>query len=153
MKLSWIVKKFNINKQIIEDCDVLKYREEIIKKLKKKCKNKEEFSEKLCHEFRWQYWSRAEYELIIQITDDNRIILIPWVGCHEPEKVEIDVTNDKSFDWRGFAEHHIDNQIFQNRAKIDIFDQLTYKNQFKKLVDYCWYTRLRYERDNLKFHD
>jgi predicted dehydrogenase len=35
-------------------------------------------------------------------------------------------------------------------AKIDIFDQLQWK--WNEFIDYLWYTRLRYERDNPKFH-
>ena len=42
--LTWKVKNFDMNSQLIRDYDVLKYREEDIKKLKKKCANKQEFS-------------------------------------------------------------------------------------------------------------
>lgn len=150
-KLSWKVKNFDCNRDVIEDYDVLKYREDFIKKLKKKCATKEEFSEELRREFQWQYWSRCEYELIIEVTKDERVLLKPWAGCRDEEKATIDVTEDTSFDWKGFAEKHIRQQIFKNEAKIDIFDQVTYGDQFEKLVDYCWYTRLKYERSNSKF--
>lgn len=69
------------------------------------------------------------------------------------EEATIDITDDASFDWRGFAEFHIDKQIYKDEAKIDIFDQLTYVNQFEKLVTYLWTTRLKYERDHPKFHE
>lgn len=150
-QLSWIVKNFNCNAQKIEDYDVLKYREEQIKKLKKQSATKEEFAKKLRSEFQWQYLSRSEYEVVIEIDSNNRIWLNPWVGCHNPETVRIDVTDDQSFDWQSFANEHIGKQIYKNRAKIDIFDQLTFANRFEKLVDYCWYTRLKYERYNPKF--
>lgn len=148
--LSWKVKNYDCNRRVIEDYDVLKHYEDFIKKNKKKCATKEEFAEKLRREFQWRYWSRAEYELIIRLTEDSRIILLPWCGCRDPESVSIDVTNDASFDWKGFAKHHVDKR-YGNEEKIDIFDQLTYANQFAKLVDYCWYTRLKYERKNSKF--
>lgn len=144
------VKEFNFNKQAIEDVDVLKYREEQIKKLKKKCANKEEFAKKLESEFRWQYWSRSEYELIIEITEDNRVLLKPWVGCRDIEKATIDVSDDTGFDWRGFAKEHISKQIYKNKAKVDIFDQICYGNRFEYLVDYLWTTRFKYERKNSK---
>ena len=150
--MHWVVKIFNMNKQCIEDYDVLKYREEQIKKFKKMCDTKEEFAEKLRREFQWQYWSRSEYELIIVKENDGSVWLIPWVGCSDPDNVKINVTNDDTFDWVGFADEHIDKQIYGNRAKIDIFDQITYKDQFNKLVDYCWYTRQKYQRDHEKFH-
>ena len=149
--LSWKVKNYDVNRDVIEDYDILDYREDFIKKLKKKCKTKEEFSKELHSEFLWQYWSRAEYELIIQLTDDGRVILLPWCGSRNPEDVAIDVTEDTSFDWKGFAAEHIRQQIFKNEAKIDVFDQVTYGDQFEKLVDYCWHTRLKYERKDPKF--
>lgn len=149
--LSWKVKNFDINKQAIVDYDILKYREDQIKKFKKQSATKEEFAEKLRREFQYIYWSRSEYELVVSIDENDRVWLTPWVGCSEPEKVKIDVTDDESFDWRGFAEVHIKKQIYDNRAKVDIFDQLMFTDQFEKLVDYLWYTRLKYERKNPKF--
>ena len=149
--MRWEVVYFDINDQIIQKYNVLKYMEDDIKKMKKKTSTKEEFAEKLRREFQYHFWSRAEWELIIETTNDNRVFLKPWVGCREPEKVRIDVTDDDTFDWRGFAEYHIDKQTYKNSAKIDIYDQLTYGDEFEKLFDYCWYTRLKYERKNPKF--
>lgn len=149
--LSWKVKNYDVNRNVIEDYDILDYREDFIKKLKKKCATKEEFAEQLRREFQWQYWSRCEYELIIRLTEDGRVILLPWCGSRNPEDVAIDVTEDTSFDWKGFAIQHINKQIFKNEAKIDIFDQVTYGDQFEKLIDYCWYTKLKYERRDPKF--
>ena len=146
--LTWKVKNFDMNSQLIRDYDVLKYMEDSIKKLKKKCANKQEFSEELETKFKWQYWSRTEYELIIEIVD-KRVILIPWCGCREPMKVAIDVTDDTTFSWYDFADTHIDRQLYRDRAKIYVWDQLHWK--WDELVDYCWYTRLPYERKHPKF--
>ena len=148
--LSWKVKNYFTGTNNVWDYDVLQYREDQIKKFKKKCDTKEEFADTMESEMRWQYWSRAEYEVIIEIDDNNRIYLKPWVGCKDPEGVKIDVTDDTGFDWRGFAAEHIGRQIYKNAAKIDIFDQLQWK--WDEFIDYCWYTRLRYERDNQKFY-
>lgn len=148
--LSWKVKCFDINGQVIEDYDVLKYEEDFIKKFKKKCATKEEFSYGLHREFLCRYWSRCEYELIIEITDDERVLLKPWIGCRNEEKATIDVTDDANFDWKNFAKEHIKKQIYKNEAKIDIFNQLEW--QWEGFIDYCWYTRLKWERDNPKFY-
>lgn len=148
--LSWKVKCFDCNRQVIKDYDVLKYREKDIRKFKKKCETKEEFAEKLRREFQWQMWSRCEYELIIETTEDNRVLLKPWVGCRDEEAATIDVTNDQTFDWKGFAEHHIGKQIYKNEAKIDCYDQIMWT--WPSIADYCWYTRLKYQRDNPNFH-
>lgn len=149
--LSWLVTNFDCNKQVIEYYDILKYHEDEIKKMKKKCNTKEEFAEALQREMAYRYWSRAEYELIIRLTDNGRVILRPWCGCRNEDEAEIDVTDREDFDWRGLAEEHI-NKSRYDEAKIDIYDQLIYGNQFEKLVDYCWHTRLKYERDDPKFH-
>lgn len=142
--MSWLVKRFDTNHQVIYNYDVLKYREDDIKKMKKKCATKEEFAEALKREMMYYFWSKAEHELIIEITEDNRIFLNPWVGCREPEKARIDVTDDKDFDWRGFAEEHIKRQIYDNRTKIDVYDQLQY--QWDTFVNYCWNYRHKWQR-------
>ena len=142
------VKYYDCNANLIRDLNVLKHYEDFIKKQKKKCVSKAEFSKALEHEFRWRFWSRSEYELIIEVIDD-RVLLSPWSGCREPIKVAIDVTDDSSFDWRAFADYHIDKQLYSDKAKFCIFNQLQWR--WDELIDYCWYTRLPYERKNPKF--
>jgi hypothetical protein len=146
--LVWNVKRYDCNADIIRDYNVLKYAEDFIKKQKKKCADKEEFAEALKRELMYRFWSKAEHELIIEVVID-RVILSPWCGCREPALVAIDVTSDTSFDWRLFAEYHIGRQCYSSKAKIDVWDQLAIR--FDELVDYCWYTRLPYERKNKKF--
>lgn len=149
--LSWKVKYFNCNRQVIEDYDILEHRQDFIKKLKKNCETKEIFADALRSEMMWRFWSKSEWELIIETTDDNRVLLKPWVGFYDSEKTIVDVTDDTTFDWRGFATLHIGKQGYKNRAKIDVYNQLMYGNQFEQLVDYCWYMRLKYERKHPKF--
>ena len=148
--LTWPVMYYSCNANKIEYYDILKCREEFIKKLKKKCTTKEEFAERMRTEFMRRFLSKCEWELIVEIDENNRVWLYPWAGCREPEKVCIDVTDREDFDWKGFAELHVGKQIYKNRAKIDVFDQL--KWQWTELIDYCWCTRLKYERDHPKFH-
>jgi hypothetical protein len=137
-KLKWLVYRFNVNFQKVETYNVLggKYFLEEIKKIMKKCRDKDrsEFSEALRREMMYHFWGRCEWELIIEITEANRIFLIPWAGCSEPDEVKIDVTDDISFDWRGFAEQHIAQQRYKTKAKIDVFDQLNYR--WEEYVDY-----------------
>jgi len=151
MALSWFVMYFDINAQGVKPYDILKYREEYIKKLKKKCQTKEEFAERLKGEMMRSFWSKCEWELIVKIGEEGRVWLIPWVGCRYPELAKVDVTDFHGFDWKGFAEFHIAKQGCRGEAKIDVYDQLTYRDQFTKFVDYCWHTRLKYERYNPKF--
>ncbi len=142
--LTWKVKNYLINSNKIWDYDVLEYREGQIKKLKKKWPTKEDFAEAMRSEMMWQYWCRAEYEVIIEIDDNNRIWLKPWVGCRNPDEVKIDVTDDESFDWRSFANEHIGKQIYKNEAKIDIYDQLQWK--WEEFIDYVWNYHHKYQR-------
>ena len=147
--ITWKVKYFDCNEQLIKDYDVLKNNESQIRNLKKKCLEKIEFAKELRREFMYHYWSKCEWEMIIKITDDNKIVLTPWAGCRDEDKASIDVTDDNSFDWRRFAEYHIGNQVFKNRAKIDVYDQLMWR--WDELVSYLWTTKLPYERRNSKF--
>lgn len=141
---SWLVKNFDINRQVIEDYDVLKYHEDEIKKIKKKCNSKEEFDQNLKSEMMYRYWSRAEYELVIKQTEYGSILLSPWCGCRDEEKATIDVTDDTSFDWKGFAAEHIGKQIYDNEAKIDIYNQLMW--QWDDFVDYVWNYHHKWQR-------
>lgn len=140
LPFSWKVLHHNCNTDKIEEYDVLKYKEDFIKKLKKECgSNKEQFAEKLDREMMWQYWSRAEYELIL-INCNGKLFLEPWCGSRNPEEVRVDVSDDDF--WRGFALNY--NNWWDDRAKIDIYDQLKFR--WDEFVDFCWNTKLPYER-------
>ena len=141
---SWIVKIFDCNAQKIKDYDILKYREDDIKKLKKKYTTKEEFAEALRRECMYRFWSKAEWELIIECIEDSRVILRPWCGCYNPDEVKIDVTDDTSFDWQGFAAEHIRKQIVKNKAKIDAWDQIKYR--WDEFVEYVWEYHHKWQR-------
>lgn len=146
--LTWKVKNYLVSTDKIWDYDVLSYREDQIKKLKKKCSTKEEFAEAMKLEMMSQYWSRCEYEVIIEVDENNHIWLSPWVGCQNPENVKIDVTDDDNFDWKGFANEHIGKQIYKNEAKIDIYDQLQWK--WDEFIDYVWNYRHKYQRKKVE---
>lgn len=137
----WLVTNFDCNKQKIEKYNLLRYREEDIKKLKKKYSTKEEFEKEFRARCMSRFWSRAEYEVIIFVEDD-RVYLKPWVGCRD-DYYKIDVTDETDFDWKGFAEKHI-NQKYGNEAKIDVWDQLEYR--WDDFVDYVWSYHHKWQR-------
>lgn len=146
--MTWLVKYFDMNAQKIVNHNVLKYRENQIKQLKKQYTSKAGFGEALRHEFMYSYWSKAEWELIIELTEDNHILLKPWCGCRDEniESATIDVTDDESFDWKGFSEEHINKQIYKNKAKVSVYDQLVF--QWDEFVSYCWNYHHKYQRRN-----
>lgn len=148
-KLSWKVKVFDCNAQRIKDYDILKgHYKDFVKDLKKKCSNREEFSKAMDREMMWMFWSRCEWELIIELDENNHIWLNPWVGCREPESVRIDVTEDTGFDWRGFISTLY---LHNNCDKIDVYSQLKYR--WDTFITYLWTTRQKYERWQPKFEE
>ena len=137
-KLEWNVFYYNINRNKITNYNIFRHSgfNKYVKKAFEKCKTKEEFAETLRIELTYYFWSKAEWELVIELNEDNHIFLIPWCGCRSPEEVKIDVTNDTSFDWRGFAKKHIERQIYKNEAKIDVYDQIEYV--WDNFLEYVW---------------
>ena len=135
--MEWNVYIYNINKDIIELYNIFEHWSfvEYVKKHIKKYKNKDEFTEKLRSELRYYFWSKCEWELIIEITDDSNIFLSAWIG-RQQDRAIIDVTDDTTFDWKGFAEKHISKQIYNNKAKIDVFDQVMWR--WNEFVDFVW---------------
>lgn len=141
---SWKAYLFDVNSDKLVEHDVLKYREKLVKELKKKCSTKEEFIDKLMRDFMWQYWSRTEYEMLIYIEND-RVFVQPWVGCREPKDYRVDVTDYSNFDWTKFAELMLYNKGYKTGiAKIDVYDQLRFK--FDELADFCWEYKHKYQR-------
>ena len=135
--MEWNVYNYNCNKNKIEKYNILNHWY-FVKDIAK-IKDKDEFAEKLKSKLMYYFWSKCEWELVIEITEDNRIFLNPWVGCRNPEEVRIDVTDETNFDWRSFAEIHISKQVYKNEAKIDVFDQVMMN--WDKFVDYVWANR------------
>ena len=131
-----MVKNYETNSNVIKDYDVLKYREEFIKKLKKKKPDKAEFAKEMRSEMMYHYWSRTEYELIMKVTENGSIILSPWMGQRNSKEAEIDVTDNPDFDWKGFAAEFYKKKGHKGEVKIDIWDQINYR--LDDFVDYCW---------------
>lgn len=136
--MEWKVWYYNINQKEIVQYDIFAHSSfnKYFKKAFKKCKTKEEFADALRGELRYYYWSKAEWEIILERDEEGNISLVPWCGCSDPEQARLHVTNDDVFDWAGFAELHINRQIYHNCAKIDIFDQIDYV--WDEFVNYCW---------------
>lgn len=143
MNLEWNVFYHDINRDKIITYNIFRHGsfDEYLKKAFKKCNTKEEFAETLKRELMYYFWSKAEWELIIEVTEDNRILLSPWCGCRDPESVKVDVTDDENFDWRGFAEKHIKRQIYKNKAKIDVYDQVEY--MWDDFLEIVWNSKRR----------
>lgn len=134
----WNVYNYNFNAHKIEKFNIFdhggfaKYFGKHIRTIK----NKAEFAEAVRKELFYYYGSKAEWELVVKLTEDNRVFLYPWCGSRNPEGEKIEVTNEMNFDWLGFAKYHIDNQVYKSEAKIDVFDQVRF--QFDEFVDYVW---------------
>ena len=136
--MEWNVYYYDINKNEIKVFNIFEHGTfvEFLQKAYKKHKNKEEFLDQVQRELRYYFWSKCQWELIVKITEDNRIHLYPWCGCRNPEEVKIDVTNDTNLDWRSFADVHTKRQIYGNSAKIDVYNQVVFN--WNLFVDYIW---------------
>ena len=125
--MKWTVKHYDYNIPAITDYDLFPYFEEFLLKLKKQKLTREEFAKEIKSELMYHYWSKCEYEIFIEKENDGRIYLLPHCGGREKDVAFLDVTDDTSFDWKGFAEMHIKMQIYGNKAKIDIWNQIEYR--------------------------
>lgn len=142
---SWKALLFDANSDKLVEYDVLKYRENFVKDLKKKCATKEEFIDKLFRDFMWQYWSRTEYEMILYI-ENGRVFVQPWIGRREPNECRVDITDRPDFDWPKFAEQILNIKGYKDgTAKIDVYDQLRFR--FDDLADFCWEYNHKYQRN------
>lgn len=137
MKLKWNVYRYSINRDKIEPFNIFEHYSfsEYVKHAMK-LKDKDEFIGRLKSELMYYFWSKSEWELIVEITEDNRVFLAPWCGCREPDRVKIDVTDDTTIDWKGFAGVHIARQRYKTKAKVDVFDQVMF--EWEKFVEYVW---------------
>lgn len=134
--MKWTVKHYDYNIPAITDYDLFPYFEEFLLKLKKQKLTREEFAKEIKSELMYHYWSKCEYEIFIEKENDGRIYLLPHCGGREKDVAFLYVTDDTSFDWKGFAEMHIKMQIYGNKAKIDIWNQIEYR--FDEFIEYCW---------------
>lgn len=94
-KMEWYVFYHDSNKQEIIKWNIFNhgfFTKEVNKLLKEKL-TKEEFSEKLRNKLMYYMWSRAEYEVVIT----------PWVGQAEDEKV--DIYDQVRMNWDRFANY------------------------------------------------
>ena len=139
--MKWMAYYYSINRDEIKEFNIFdhwRFKEDVQKLAKKRIK-KEDFKEKLRRELLYYFWSKCEWELVIEVAENNHIFLKPWCGCKEPDKVKVDVTNDNSFNWKGFAKKHISQQMFNNEAKIDVYDQVRYV--WEDFAEYVWKNR------------
>mgnify|MGYP003180072099 CR=1 FL=1 len=139
----WNVYNYNFNAHKIEKFNIFdhggfaKYFGKHIRTIK----NKAEFAEAVRKELFYYYGSKAEWELVVKLTEDNRVFLYPWCGSSNPDNEKIEVTNETNFDWLGFAKQHIGKQIYKNETKIDVSDQVRF--QFDEFIDYMWSCKAR----------
>ena len=138
--MHWEAMYFDINAKQFKPYNVLNYREDFVKTLKKKVSSKEEFAQKIKSEMMYYFWSKTEVEVILT-NKDGRIIMSPWVG---PEDITLDVTDREDFDWVDFFNKKTEHYINKTQIKIDIWDQINYK--FEEFIGYCWNFHHKWQR-------
>ena len=136
--MDWNVYYYNFNAGRIETFNIFKHGA-FVKYINEYCKDikdKSEFANAAKRELQYFFWSKSEWELIIKLTDDDRVFLYPWCGSKNPESEKIEVTDETNYNWLGFAQKHINQQIYGNEAKIDVYDQVMFI--WDRFVDYLW---------------
>ena len=125
--LEWYVYRYNMNSKKIEEFNIFRHIKlcEYLEKARKKYKTCEEFVEQMRKEFKFYFWSKSEYELIIEMAEDGFVYLYPWGGCKDPEECKLNVS--ESDDWYDFGDYHVSRQRYGHEAKIDIYDQVMWK--------------------------
>lgn len=81
--MEWNVFYHDINKRQIRTWNIFnhdRFRRDVEKHLKE-CTSKEEFAEKLRSELFYNFWCKAEYEVLIS----------PWVGGSRCEEIKVDI--------------------------------------------------------------
>lgn len=136
-KYEWLVLNYNETSGLFEAYNILEYRQDFIKKLKKKYPDFDEFKERLRQDMFYHYCSKSEFEMIIELREGDQVFIRPWVGLSKSGSAEINITYNKMLDWVSFAKHHIEKQIFGDRAKVDIFNQIDWR--LDELARYCFY--------------
>lgn len=147
---SWIVMNESFRRNcIIEEYNVLEYYEDFVKKLKKKCETREEFADKLRREMAYSFWGKCEYEVIMQRTEDNRIILYPWILGHKnKEDFTVDVTDQNNFDWNEFYDYLNEKRWADKDGsiKVDVYEQILF--EWPQFLDYVINYRHKYQRED-----
>lgn len=138
--MHWLAMYYDVNAREFKPYNVLRYREDFIKQLKKKVTTREEFAEEMRSKMMYYYWSKCEVEVVLS-KKDGRIIMSPWVG---PKDVTLDVTDRPDFDWVDFFDKKASQFYKKDEIKIDIFDQLNY--HWDDFIDYCWNFHHKWQR-------
>lgn len=93
--MEWNVFYSDFNTGKVTMYNVLKGREQFIKKLKTKSASKDEFAKGLRSEMMYYYWSKAEWEVLIS----------PWLGRKDAEAEKIDVFWQLDLNWDRFVDY------------------------------------------------
>lgn len=93
--MEWNALYYNYNANQMEPHNVLRGREDFIRKMKKKFPAKEDFAKELRSEMQYRYWSKAEWE----------IVLTPLVGSRENADRKIDVFDQLLLNWDKFVDY------------------------------------------------
>lgn len=136
--LVWNVVVENVNQNRIGVWNIFDHSSflgDVKKNFKKYKDNKEKFADELRHSLMYYYWSKSEWEVILS-NQNNRMTITPWIGgCRND--INLDVTYDESFDWRGFYGKMVECYIKEkDSVKIDVYDQVVFR--WDEFLNYVW---------------
>lgn len=136
--LVWNVVAENVNQNRIGVWNIFDHSgflEDVKKNFKKYKDNKEKFADELRRSLMYYYWSKSEWEVILS-NQNNRMTITPWIGGWRND-INLDVTYDESFDWRGFYDKMVECYIKEkDSVKIDVYDQVVFR--WDEFLTYAW---------------
>lgn len=148
--MEWYVLTEDLNRKEFRAYDIMKhgrFNEESIKKLKKKCLNKEEFIKEIKSDLIYYYWGKCEWEVLINKNKEGNVIVDFWIGKRDDDGITLadNIPHLDNFDWSGFYDYINKKKCSRDGwIKIDVYDQVEY--QLDKFVDYCWKYKHKYQR-------
>ena len=103
--ITWNVFYHNSNSRSIETFNIFEHGSfrEYVKKAARKVQSKEDFAMQLRREVMYYFWSKCEWEVLIS----------PWVGGNDDEKIKVDVAWQIMNNWDVFVDY-----TWNNRKKL-----------------------------------
>ena len=95
--MEWNVFYHDSNRQeiitwnIFEHCSF----DDNVNKLLSKCKDKDEFEEKLKNELMYYFWCKSEYEILMH----------PWIGSKNDKAIKVDIYTQVRNNWNIFVDY------------------------------------------------
>ena len=112
--MEWNVFYHDVNAQQIRTFNIFdhcRFSRDVFKYLKE-CQDKNEFAKKLKSELMYNFWAKAEYEVIIS----------PWCGGKNTKDIKVDIYTQVMNNWNVFLDYVWNSKKEDQKSKENAFD-------------------------------